>query len=169
MNKAKGPITVTTTAELRKALTDGHTAEEITIQTVDVDTIRTAAKAEGIAEEQARSASNTAAARKESVEAERTRIASIHAITLTGFEQLAAKAIADGKSPGDFALEQTKAAKDRGGSVEQLRADAPKAVQHGGEKNPAGGGGEPNAKRSWGDATQKFNKRNEARRPGAKI
>lgn len=150
----KGPITVSTTAELRAALAAGHTGEEITIQSIDIEPIRAAAKAEGIAEEQTRAAANVDAARTESVNAERTRIAGIHSITLAGFEALAAEAIAKGHSPGDFAVAQTKAAKERGGTtVEQLRAQAPNAVNHGGEKSTSA---DASGKRPWSQAVEKY-------------
>jgi signal peptide peptidase SppA len=151
----KGPIMVSTTAELRAALAAGHTGEDITIQTIDIDPIRASAKAEGIAEEQARSHAAAEAARTESVNAERTRISGIHAITLAGFEAMAAEAIAKGQSPGDFAVAQTKAAKERGGTVEGLRAQATQAVNHGGEQNP-NGGGDNSGKRPWSQAVEKY-------------
>ncbi|MEM7018152.1 MAG: ATP-dependent Clp protease proteolytic subunit, partial [Pseudomonadota bacterium] len=58
------------------------------------------------------SAIDTAAA--DAVKNERARVKEINAATMNGFESLAAKAIDDGLSPGDFALAQIKEQKSRG-------------------------------------------------------
>lgn len=152
----KGPIAVSTTVELRAALAAGHTGDEITIQTLDVELIRASAKADGIAEEQTRSTAAMDAVRKQALDTERARIASIHAITLTGFEARAQEAIKSGATAEAFAIEQAKLAKDRGTTVEALRSTASVAVTHGGDPSDKA---TADGKRPWSEAVKRYSKK----------
>src|SRR3546814_368274 len=65
---------------------------------------------------------------------ERLRISEIQAITDAGFQEVCRRAIAEGWSVEKFALAQVRETKDRGITLEQMRADAPPAAMH---MNPA--------------------------------
>lgn len=144
---ARGPITIKNTAELRAALTSGHTGEEITVAEVDTKKIEADARAAGVTEGRAAAEAETSAAVEkarteasaDAVKAERARIAGINAIVLPGFEKEAQAAIENGKTPEAFALEQSAAQRDRGTSRQQQIKDAPRAIGHGGA--PEGGDG----------------------------
>lgn len=152
----KGPIIVATTEELRAALDAGHTGAEITIQTMDLDAIKTTAKNEGIAEEQARSQAALTEARTQAVTAERKRISDLQAIGMKGFETELAAAITNGTDVATFAVDQTKLVKTRGVSVASLKTDAPAPVAHGGAQP---GDGQTSAGSGWGKIVKSTNDR----------
>lgn len=62
-----------------------------------------------------------AASTQEILAQERLRVSGIDEIAIEGMETLAKKAVADGWTVEKFALEQTKAAKDRGVSMTQIK------------------------------------------------
>lgn len=147
MNPAKnaqnrGPITVRTTAEMRAAIEAGHTAEEITLETVDVEKI----KAEAVAahekdnEPKIQARIDTAVkeasgkTREEAAKAERERVSQIQALgrQMPGFDKEIAAAIESGKSFADCSAELVKLGEARGTTVAKQRGTAPAAVAHGG-------------------------------------
>lgn len=150
----KGPITIATTAELRQALADGHTAEEITVKSIDLDAIKAEAKTAGKTEAEAGNAEAVKKAGTDATAAERKRIADLQTVAMPGFEAELTKAISEGTSAADFAVTQAKAAKERGTTLTQQRKDAPQALPHGGAA-PA----PEAAKGSWSGVTASMNER----------
>lgn len=163
----RGPITVRTTTELRTAILAGHTAEEITLETVDVAAIKAEAVAAAQVEFEAKQKTAIEAAVKEATTkaatdattAERARIAGLQAISVKGFEAEITKAIESGATVEATAVAIAKTQRERGVSVTSLRAGAPGAVQHGGAA-PAGDTGAE--KKGWGKISAKFSKKAKA-------
>lgn len=149
---ARGPITVSTTEQLRTALADGHTAEEITIEAVDVEAIRAETR-EAVTNELA-AAHETALvnARNEATTAERRRVTELQAITVKGYEDTVAKAISDGSTVEATSIAINKAQRSRG-NLQAIQGEAPAAVNHGGQ-----GEAQASAK-GWGKITQRANQR----------
>lgn len=160
---AKGPITVRTTTELRAAIDAGHSAEEITLESVDVEKIKADAvaaaqlewdakkKTEIEAAAQAATDKATAAATK----AERDRISGLQGIAMKGFEKEVQAAIDSGATVEATAVQITKLSKERGVSVTSLKAGAPGAVQHGGAAPEGGADGGS----KWGSIVSRFGKK----------
>lgn len=158
---AKGPITVSNTTELRAALVAGHTADEITVTSVDVEKIKSeaAAAAKADAEAAARIALDAAVtkATADATAAERTRVLGIQEISMVGFEKEVAKAITDGTTVEATAVALTKAARERGGTVAQQRGNAPAAIAHGGAASSQAGAGGGGGK--WSGIAARLNKK----------
>lgn len=154
---AKGPVMVATTAELQAAFANGHTAEEISIKSIDVEAIRTEAHAKGVEEGKKDLAEATTRAATEATTAERKRVTGLKGVAMKGFENEVAKAIESGTTVEAYAVEQAKLANTRGTSVATIAGDAPPAVRHGGH------GEEPAAKSGWGKITQRANKKRAVR------
>lgn len=137
---ARGPIFISTTAQLREAIKAGHTLDEVEVKAADTAALEAAARAAGATEAKAEAeAAHKTALEAKSTEAaaaavttERARIASIQAIMLPGFEAEAQKAVTDGTTAEAFAVDQAKLQKERGTSRLQQRKDAPGAITHGG-------------------------------------
>lgn len=152
-NAARGPITVSTTEELRTALADGHTAEEITIQAVDVEAIRTEAREAALAEANTAHEAALINARNEATAAERKRVTELQGIAIKGYEDQVTKAIADGSTVEATSIAINKAQRSRG-NLQSLESEAPGAVAHGGQ------GAAPQASgKSWGKITSRVNER----------
>lgn len=132
----KGPISVSTTAELQAALVAGHTPEEITLQTVDTEAIKAAARTSALAEAESKHKSEletaTKTAREDAAAAERKRIVALQAIAVAGFETQISAAIESGATAEVTAIEIAKLQKDRGTTLHGQRAAAPQALSHGG-------------------------------------
>jgi capsid assembly protease len=143
----KGPVTVRNTAELHAAGKSGHIIDEIT---VDTDQARQAGHAAGLAEGKADSDKRVT----DAVAAERKRIHDISAATQKGFEKESAAAIEKGTSAGDFALEQAKAAKDRGVTLAGIRSDSSPPAKHGGQ--PAANVDKTAAASGWDKAAKRL-------------
>jgi ClpP class serine protease len=152
MDNSKGPVTVSTTADLRNALAAGHTADQITIASND-DAI---AQARAAGEADGRSAACDTA-----IKAERTRISEINALSRAGFAAETKAAIDAGDSPEKFAMTLIKAAGDRGISLEAINKDAPVPAAHA----KPGEDGKPAAKSI--SATNIFASRRKAAAPTA--
>lgn len=160
----RGPITVRTTAELRAAIEAGHTAEEITLETVDVEKI----KAEGVEaarkEWEAEKTTDIEAAVKEAttkatesaIKAERARIVGLQAISMKGFEKEVSAAIESGATVEATAVSIAKLARERGVTVSSLKSGSPAPVAHGGTSSDSG---EPAAGGKWGSITARFKKK----------
>lgn len=151
--QAKGPIVVANTDELRTALTNGHTAEEITIAAVDIEAIRAEGHAAGVAEARAGQAEAVAKAATDATAAERKRITGLQAIAMKGFEKEVQAAIDKGDSVEATAVAIAQAGKTRGATVAAIAGDSPAAVRHGGAAQ-----GEPEAK-GWGKITARMKKK----------
>lgn len=157
----RGPITVRTTAELRAAIEAGHAADEITLETVDVEKIKADAIAAHDKEQEPKIQARIDAAlkdangktREEAAKAERERVAQLQGLAATtkGFEKEIQAAIDKGTSFADAAAEVVKLGKERGVTVSSLRQGAPAAVAHGGSGSDA-----PAAQGKWGSITAKF-------------
>lgn len=160
----RGPITVRTTAELRAAIEAGHTADEITLETVDVDKIKAEAIAAHDKEQEPKIQARIDAAvkessgktREEASKAERERVAQLNGLAATakGFDKEIAEAIDKGTSFADCAANVVKLAKERGVTVTSLRNGAPAPVAHGGTGQPT-----TESKGKWGSITDKFKKK----------
>lgn len=156
---AKGPITVRTQTELRAAIEAGHTAEEITLETPDLEKVgadavaaaRTTWEAEQATAIEAAVKEATAKATAEATTAERNRIVGLRAIAVKGFENEIEAAIGSGATVEATAVAVTKAARERGVTVASLKAGAPAPVAHGGSAS-----GEPAAQGKWGSITAHF-------------
>lgn len=114
---------VSTTEQLRTAFEAGYTVEQIEIAQPD-------ASAHAAAIAAARAEGQTAGVeegKKAGATAERARLAALQEIVCAGFEAEHSKAIADGTSAADFALIQTKAAKDRGITLSAIKKDSTSA------------------------------------------
>jgi signal peptide peptidase SppA len=120
-NTNKGPITVSTTEDLRNALAAGHPADQITI-TSNADAV---AKARSEGEAAGRQSATT-----DAVTAERKRIADLQALGRAGFEAELKTAIEKGDSPEAFALTLMRTAQERGITLDAIRKDAPAAAAH---------------------------------------
>lgn len=144
---AKGPVTVSSTAELQAALQAGHKADEITIAAVDKAAIR----AEGMKEGEAKAAADvevkTKAAAEAATKAERDRIIGIQAVAMPGFEKETTEAIASGVSVADASVAMLRAVKDRGITLGAIRSDSTLTTR----ANP----GEPTAAAGWDKAAKK--------------
>ncbi len=151
--QAKGPIVVASTDELRTALTNGHTAEEITIASVDTAAIRAEGHAAGVAEAKAGNAEAVAKASADATAAERKRITGLQAIAMKGFEKEVQAAIDKGDSVETTAVAIAQAGKTRGATVASIAGDSPAAVRHGGAAP-----GEPQTK-GWGKITGRMKKK----------
>lgn len=136
-------VTVSTTEDLRQALAAGHTADQIEIAAASQEQLD-AARREG--EEAGRKSSHA-----EAIQAERTRILEIQALTRPGFEAEASEAIATGAAPEAFAHSLLKAAQDRGITLEAIRKDAPPPAPH-----SKGGDAIESAASSWDSVVTKF-------------
>lgn len=160
---AKGPITVSNTAELHAAIAAGHTTEEISIESaVNVEEIRTEAHAAGVAEATAANEQAIIAARAEAVTTERARVTGLQGIAVKGFEDVVTKAMASGTTVEATAVAITQAQRSRG-SVATLQGDAPAAVAHGGQGDAAAAAAKP-----WGKITAKQNDRIKRKTAGAR-
>jgi signal peptide peptidase SppA len=139
----KGPITVATTLELQTAAAAGHTIDEISIATVDVQKISAEAMKRATEElsgkHEAALATARAEAAKEATEKERARIAGLREICVKGFEKEIDAAIVAGDTVEATAIKLAKSSAQRGVSVPQLAGEAPKAVAHGGTGEGTGG------------------------------
>ncbi len=155
--QAQTTTTVSSTDELRAALTAGRRPDEITVQTVDVDAVRAEARAAVLAEvadshllrteHDAALAQATAAA----TAAERERVLAIQALVPVGYEKIGAECVADGRPLPEAALAIARAVKERGGvTVAGLRAEASAAVGHTAPADVANSGSR------WGKITKKF-------------
>ena len=131
-NQAKGPVTVSTTADLHAAGKAGHTFEEITIATPDTEPVRKEAHAAGLAE-------GRAAGAAEATTVERARIAAIQAIAQPGFEKEIAAAIESGATADATAGTILRATKDKGITLGAIVADA-SVVQRSAEPTKAASG-----------------------------
>lgn len=141
---AKGPVVVTSTAELHAAIHAGHTVQEVTI---DTEPARKAGHVAGLAEGEAK----VKPAVDSALADDRKRVSKISSVAMTGFEKDAAEAIEKGMSAGDFALKQAETAKDRGVSVAAIKADSTGAAPHGG----AGGATADVAAKGWDKAAKR--------------
>lgn len=152
-----GPVTVSNTTALRAALDAGHTPEEITVLEVDIEKIKTEAVAAAQADWQAKQTAAIEAATKEArevaVKAERDRIVGLQAISMKGFEKEVAAAIESGATVEATAVQITKLARERGVTVDSLKAGAPAAVRHGGAAPETTAEGS-----KWGSITSRFKK-----------
>jgi signal peptide peptidase SppA len=156
---ARGPITVSTTDELRTALADGHTAEEITIQAVDVEAIRTEARDQALAAAKPDHEAALAKAREEGVQAERKRVTELQAITVKGYEDTVAKAISEGSTVEATSIAINKAQRSRG-SLSAIAGEAPAPAAHGGQ------GAAPTASSGWDKITTRANARQSRKAAG---
>lgn len=120
-SNTNGQVTVSTTADLRNALAAGHNADQIVIASNDEAVA--AARAEG-------ETAGRAAATDAAVQAERTRIAGLQALSRAGFEKELQAAIDAGDTTEKFALTLLNAAGERGVTLDALRKDAPPATSH---------------------------------------
>jgi ClpP class serine protease len=154
---AKGPITVSTTAELADAVAKGHTVEEISIKSVDVEAIKTEAHAAGLEAGKAELAAATTKAASDATAAERKRVMGLQGIAMKGFEPEIQKAIESGATVEATAVEVTKIARTRGTNLASQRNDAPDAVNHGGADAAAG------SKKSWDKVKGRMNKKAQAK------
>jgi len=129
---AKGPVTVSNTAELRTAIVAGYTADEIVMPTAeDSSAAIAAARAEGHAEGLAEGTNKgRAEGRIEGANAERQRIKDVEAAVLPGHEPLIAALKFDGKTTGNEAAAQVIVAErgKLGRRAEDLNADAAAAT-----------------------------------------
>lgn len=130
-----------TNAALLAALAAGNKAEDIEFQD-NTAAIRT--------EEQASAKTRLDAA----VIAERTRILGIQSITQEGFEDVMRAQIDSGASEAEAALAQTKAIKDRGVTVTQLRSEGQATRYAPAAKSPQEQSAA--AKSGWSKAVAKF-------------
>lgn len=149
----KGAISVSNTDELRAALTGGHTAEEITIASVDVEKAKTEAVSAALADVETKHKLEIEAAAKKATETERARVVGLNKIAMQGFEKEINAAVESGATVEATAVKITELARTRGTNLPQQRADAPDAVSHAGAVDASG-----TKKSGWGAITQRFNK-----------
>jgi hypothetical protein len=129
---AKGPVTVSNTAELRTALVAGYTADEIVMP--DTSAQLTQARSEGVTAGRAESKALIDTARAEGLAAGRTeelnRIKSVEQACLPGHESLIQSLKFDGKTTGAEAAAQVITAEraNRGRRLEDLAVDGGKAI-----------------------------------------
>lgn len=157
---ARGPIAVSTTEQLRAALNDGHTAEEITIEAIDVSAIEAAAAATALEGVQATHDAALVNARNEATQAERRRVTELQAITVKGFEEVVAKAITEGTSVEATSIAINKAQRTRG-TLASVAGEAPAPAAHGGQAAQT-------SSKGWGNITAKVNQRSQPRKVGGR-
>lgn len=147
---AKEPVAVSSTAELRSAIKDSEATVQAgsAVMTAALKEERDAGHAAGLEVGEAKVKPAVDAA----VTAERKRVGDITAATQKGFEKEAKAAIDSGKSAGDFALEQSKLANERGVTLGSIKSDSSPPATHGGQ--PAAG--ESKGKGGWLAAAKKF-------------
>lgn len=150
----KGPISVRNTTELAAALNAGHTAEEITIESVDVEAIKAEAHAAGVAEGRGELDAATKKASTDATAAERARIVGLRDIAIAGFDKEIQAAVDSGATVEATAVAIAKAGKARGTSIAAIAGDSPGAVRHGGA-----GEQEPKSQGSWGKITGRMKKK----------
>lgn len=140
---------VTSTAELRQAITAGIDPNTIEISSAATDQAIAEARAAGVIAGKAEAAAAAPDAEKirtEAIAAERTRIAGITALTRSGFEALSKASIDAGDSPESFALKLLTEASSRGITIDAIRKDSPAAAAH---LKPAEGADKPDVGKSW--------------------
>lgn len=125
----QGTVIVRTTEDLRAALANGYTADKIEIQSVDVESIKTAAHAAGRTEGHAAGMTEGhAKGLKEGTDAERARAASVLEVAGLKADSAPMKALAEGKTAGDLALAMVKESNDKGVSLTALTRESKSAA-----------------------------------------
>jgi hypothetical protein len=137
MPNSRETVVVSNTKDLRNAVAAGYTADQIVIQSavdldgVDHDQVRAEAFEAGRQNILRMKAANLGEEMRRHVAVqERVRIRTIQGLVRPGLENIAERAIVDGLSAEQFALSMLSEVKDRGITMEAIRADAPAPVAH---------------------------------------